>query len=52
MKLYHRTGAASAILANGFQDATGSYMLVGITLSGVWLTSPSTPTRAPRAAIC
>ena len=37
MKLYHRTGAASAILANGFQDATGSYMLVGITLSGVWL---------------
>jgi hypothetical protein len=26
MELYHRTDAAKAILAEGFRDATGSYM--------------------------
>jgi len=25
------------ILRDGFRDATGSYMLVGIELTGVWL---------------
>ena len=28
MKLYHRTDAAEAILANGFRNSTGSYGLV------------------------
>jgi len=26
MELYHRTDAAKAILAEGFREATGSYM--------------------------
>lgn len=34
--LYHRTPAASEILARGFRDAEGTYML-GIVLRGVWL---------------
>jgi hypothetical protein len=34
---YHTTDAAAEILRDGFRDATGSYMLVGIELTGVWL---------------
>jgi hypothetical protein len=36
MELYHRTDAAKAILAEGFRDATGSYMTTN-EYSGVWL---------------
>ena len=39
MRLYHRTPAGQAILAGGFRDATGSYMLVGLELTGVWLSN-------------
>jgi hypothetical protein len=37
--LYHRTGAARAILANGFRDAEGDYGFVGLSepLRGVFL---------------
>jgi len=39
MIFFHRTtrDAADAILAGGFRDATGSYGLVGHTLTGAWL---------------
>lgn len=39
MRLYHSTSdeAASAILAGGFRDATGSYMFAGMELTGVFL---------------
>lgn len=39
MTLYHTTTkeAAAAILQDGFRDATGSYMFVGITLTGVFV---------------
>jgi hypothetical protein len=41
MKLYHATtpDAAKAILAVGFRDSTGSYMCVGITLTGVFVSN-------------
>lgn len=34
---FHTTDAASAILRDGFRDHAGSYMLVGATLTGVFL---------------
>ena len=37
MRLYHRTDASEAIVRRGFRDATGSYALVGFTLTGVFL---------------
>lgn len=37
MILYHTTDAAGAILGSGFRDAEGSYMFVGLTLRGVFL---------------
>jgi hypothetical protein len=37
MNYYHRTNAAEAIIRDGFRDAEGSYMHVGITLRGVWI---------------
>ena len=37
MICYHTTDAAAGILRDGFRDATGSYMLVDIELTGVWL---------------
>jgi hypothetical protein len=37
MIYYHTTDAADQILRHGFRDATGSYMLVGLELTGVWL---------------
>jgi hypothetical protein len=39
MKFYHRTTEeiANSILRSGFCDATGSYMLQGATLTGVWV---------------
>ena len=37
MICYHTTDAAEAILADGFRDATGSYMFVSLVLTGVWL---------------
>ena len=37
MICYHTTDAADEILAGGFADATGSYLLVGMELTGVWL---------------
>ena len=37
MICYHTTDAAAEILRDGFHDATGSNMLVGIELTGVWL---------------
>jgi hypothetical protein len=36
---YHRTAAAEAILREGFRDAEGSYMLVGMTLRGVFVSN-------------
>jgi hypothetical protein len=39
MRLFHRTDAADAILAGGFRDGEGSYMLVGLTLRGVFLSN-------------
>ncbi len=38
MKVYHRTFAASAILANGFRDGKGTY-LTDRTWVGVWLSN-------------
>lgn len=37
MIYYHTTDAADDILAHGFRDATGSYMMIGLELTGVWL---------------
>lgn len=37
MICYHTTDAAEAILREGFRDATGSYMIVGFELTGVFL---------------
>lgn len=37
--LYHTTDSAEAILREGFRDGTSSYMLVGMTLTGVFLAS-------------
>jgi hypothetical protein len=37
MIFYHRTDAAEAILREGFRDAEGSYMLIGTTLRGVFV---------------
>ena len=37
MRLFHTTDAADAILRDGFRDSTGSYLFVGITLTGVFL---------------
>lgn len=39
MKLYHATSpdAVEAILRDGFRDSTGSYLLTGITLTGVFV---------------
>jgi hypothetical protein len=34
---YHTTDAANTILAEGFRDTTGSYMLHDFELTGVWL---------------
>ena len=34
---FHTTNAAQAILTEGFRDAEGTYMLVGITLRGVFI---------------
>lgn len=34
---FHTTDAAEAILHEGFRDGEGSYMLVGMTLRGVFL---------------
>ena len=41
MKFYHRTKAKSSrsILANGFRDTTGSYLLEGVKLSGVFVSN-------------
>ena len=36
-RLFHRTPAGDQILADGFRDRTGSYMMPGLTLAGVWL---------------
>lgn len=36
MKLYHRTPAADAVLAEGFRDARGNYGM-RLELEGVWL---------------
>jgi hypothetical protein len=35
--LYHTTDQAEAILRGGFRDGEGSYLFVGITLKGVFL---------------
>ena len=35
--VYHRTDAADAILAEGFRDAEGSYMMCTLSLKGVWV---------------
>jgi hypothetical protein len=37
VKLYHTTDSAPAILRDGFRDRTGTYMFVGIALTGVFL---------------
>lgn len=37
MICYHTTDAAKSILRDGFRDSTGSYMLAGTELTGVWL---------------
>lgn len=37
MICYHVTDAAEAILCDGFRDTTGSYMIVGLELTGLWL---------------
>lgn len=39
MRYYHRTtdDAAEAILRDGFRDATGTYMFVGLELTGVFI---------------
>lgn len=34
---FHTTDAAYVILRDGFRDGTGNYMLVGFTLTGVFL---------------
>jgi hypothetical protein len=52
--LYHSTveEAAAAILKQGFRDATGSYMLGGIELTGVWVSNPTRDaTLRPSAAL-
>lgn len=36
-RYFHRTPAADAILAGGFRDATGSYLLEDMTLTGVFI---------------
>ena len=46
---YQTTDAAAGILRDGFRDATGSYMLVDIELTGVWL-ARWTSTKARKAA--
>jgi hypothetical protein len=38
MILYHRTGAAHQILANGFRDGEGTY-LTSVVHRGVWLSN-------------
>jgi hypothetical protein len=37
--LYHTTDSAETILQDGIRDGTGSYMLIGMTLTGVFLAS-------------
>jgi hypothetical protein len=39
MRYYHRTtaDAAEAIVTGGFRDSSGSYMIVGMTLTGVFI---------------
>lgn len=41
MKLYHRTTskAAEAILRGGFNDTTGSYLVPGHSVTGVWVSN-------------
>lgn len=34
---FHTTDAAEAILASGFRDGTGNYLVVGVTLTGVFI---------------
>jgi hypothetical protein len=34
---YHTTDQAEAILRDGFRDGTGSFMLAGLTLTGVFV---------------
>jgi hypothetical protein len=36
---YHRTDNAESILREGFRDGEGSYMVIGTTFSGVWLSN-------------
>lgn len=36
-RYYHTTDAADAILTEGFRDGEGGYMLVGLTLRGVFV---------------
>lgn len=36
-RYFHTTDFAESILANGFRDATGSYMLSDLILTGVFL---------------
>jgi hypothetical protein len=35
--LFHRTAAADRILAEGFRDSSGTYLFVGISLIGVFV---------------
>jgi hypothetical protein len=37
VRYFHTTSAAGSILAEGFRDSTGSYMLAALTLTGVFL---------------
>jgi hypothetical protein len=41
VRLFHATSPepAEAILTEGFRDAEGSYMLVDLTLTGVWVSN-------------
>ncbi|WP_131811902.1 hypothetical protein [Mycobacterium mantenii] len=39
MICYHTTDAAEAVLRDGFRDTTGSYMIVGLELTGIWLSN-------------
>jgi len=36
MKVFHRTRAGKQVQEHGFRDGSGSYMLAGITLTGVF----------------
>jgi hypothetical protein len=36
-RFFHTTDAATAILADGFRDSTGSYLFANFTLTGVWI---------------